>query len=105
MHHRMDSEEYKEWRSQPATEEFFRYLAEFRSHLLAVAQEAFQRQMQDSWSADTVQRQARLQTEFSSKAQVLQDLVELEHSAIEGFYSEQSESDRARRVQSPPENG
>ena len=88
---RMDAQEYAEWRSLPATEEFFQYLADFRAHLLAVAQESFRRRMADSWSPERVAEQARLQTEFSSKAQVLQDLDELEHSAIEGFYSEQDQ--------------
>jgi hypothetical protein len=92
----MTPEEYEEWRSHPGTEEFFRYLADFRETLLRTAEASFRARMQDSWAPETVANQARLQTEFSSKAQILEDLVNLEHQAIKEFYEPEPQQDPAR---------
>ena len=64
-----------------------RFLQDYRRHLLECSRQSFESAMSDSWSADTVQRQALLQTEFASKAQALDEIVSLEFQAIEEFYN------------------
>lgn len=87
----LTDEEYQEWRANPATEAYFRFLKDFRQFLLSEARHQFESATLDAWNADKAHRQAILQTDFSAMARILQDLIEQRAADIQAFYAKPQE--------------